>query len=273
MVYSLLVMAQQREIEGFRGIYRGPAKTKLKKKKKRSRLPAVILALGNPDKDFHEKWYKGRDLLDIPHPFRMINASKPNGGKTNLGKNIILRVAQGKTPFEQIVVVHCDPETTKEYDDLDDVCLLGTIPAVEEFDGELKTLIILEDLNYIDMGKVEQGRMERLFGYASTHKNISVLLTAQDPFRIMATARRCANFFNVWNNHDSTMIKTLALKTGVHKEKLQDAFHRLCPKVHDFLSIDLTDNSPAPFRLNGYEKINLAPTDDDQPLKKFKLLE
>ena len=72
-----------------------------------------------------------------------------------------------------------------EYDDLDDVVLLANIPAVQEFDGELKTLIILEDLNYIDMNQVEKGRMERLFGYASTHKNISVALTAQDPFRIL----------------------------------------------------------------------------------------
>jgi len=249
-----------REPEGFRAIYRGPMrkpKRKKKSKKRKRRLPQEILALGNPDKAFHEKWYDGRDLLDIPHPFRMINASKPNGGKTNLGKNIILRVAQGKTPFEHIVVIHCDPETTKEYDDLDDVVLLSKIPAVASFDGAFKTLVIMEDLNYIDMSQVEKGRMERLFGYASTHKNISVLLTAQDPFRIMATARRCANFFNVWNNHDQTMIRTLATKTGVRKEKLSEAFQTMCPGVHDFLSIDLTDDSPAPFRKNGYEKINL----------------
>lgn len=226
-------------------------------KKRKRRLPKEIIALGNPDKLFHEKWYEGRDLLDIPHPFRMINASKPNGGKTTVGKNIILRAAQGRTPFEHIVVVHCDPDTTLEYEDLDDVTLLEHIPPVDAFEGILKTLVILEDLNYIDMDRIQKGRMERLFGYASTHKNISVLLTAQDPFRIMATARRCANFFNVWNNHDQTMIRTLASKTGVHKDKLTEAFRTLCPGIHDFLSIDLTDNSPAPFRKNGYEKINL----------------
>jgi hypothetical protein len=32
------------------------------------RLPNKIIPLPNPDKNFHEKWYKGRNMLNIPHP-------------------------------------------------------------------------------------------------------------------------------------------------------------------------------------------------------------
>ena len=101
-------------------------------------LPAKIIPFENHDKSFHERWYKDRDWLDIPHPFRMLLATKPNGGKTTVILNIILRVACGRTPFEKIVVIHCDPTSTKEYDD---------------FDPQQKTLCFLEDLNYLGMGK------------------------------------------------------------------------------------------------------------------------
>lgn len=229
-----------------------------KRVKRQKRLPLQIIPLGNADKKFHEKWYEGRDLLDIPHPFRMVLASRPNGGKTTVIKNIILRARQGETPFEHIVIVHCDPENTKEYSDLGDgVNMVGEIPSVEEFEGVLKTLVILEDLNYLDMGIQEKGRLERLFGYASTHKNISCMLTAQDPFRIMATVRRCTNIFVIWNNHDQTMIKTLASKLGIDPKKLTTVFQQKCPHTHDNLWFDFTTSSPAETRLNGYEKFNL----------------
>lgn len=228
-----------------------------KRKRKRMPLPQEIIPMPNPDKKFHERWHPGRDLLDIPHPFRMVLASKPNGGKTTIIKNIILRAAQSDTPFEHIVVVHCDPESTHEYDDLDDIHLLPKIPRVDSFTGKWKTLVILEDLNYLDMGSSQKGRLERLYGYASTHKNISCMLTAQDPFRIMATVRRCTNIFVIWNNHDMTMIRTLAQKTGMTKDQMCDLFKSKCPELHDSLWIDLTSETPAPFRKNGYEKFNL----------------
>ena len=99
----------------------------------------------------------------------MMLAAKPNGGKTTVIFNIILRVALGKRPFERIVVIHCDPTQTKEYDHLPRD-MFADIPAVEEFPSDTKTLVILEDLNYVNMSQEQQGRLERLYGYASTHK-------------------------------------------------------------------------------------------------------
>ena len=134
-----------------------------------SRLPRRIIPFENPDKAFHETWEPDRDWLDFPHPFRMMLAAKPNGGKTTVIFNIILRVALGKRPFERIVVIHCDPTQTKEYDHLPRD-MFADIPAAEEFPSDTKTLVILEDLNYVNMSQEQQGRLERLYGYASTHK-------------------------------------------------------------------------------------------------------
>ena len=79
-------------------------------------LPKRIIPFQNRDKEFHETWNDDRDWLDIPHPFRMILAAKPNGGKTTVVLNIILRVSQSARPFEIIHIVHCDRKQTKEYD-------------------------------------------------------------------------------------------------------------------------------------------------------------
>ncbi len=55
------------------------------------KLPNKILALPNPDKEFHEEWYRNRNVLNFPHPFRCVALGPPNVGKTTIVKNILLR--------------------------------------------------------------------------------------------------------------------------------------------------------------------------------------
>lgn len=219
-------------------------------------LPRKIIPFKNKDKQFHEEWTSDRDWLDIPHPFRMVLASKPNGGKTTVILNIILRVAMSKAPFQKLVVVHCDPEQTHEYDDMK-AEVLANIPSPQEFSADKKTLCILEDLNYLAMSQEQKGRLERLYGYTSTHKNVSCILTAQDPFRILPTVRRCTNVFVLWNNHDADMVKAIARKTGLTAQQLQSLLDEHCKGLHDCLWLDFTENSPAPFRKNAYEKLSI----------------
>lgn len=188
----------------------------------------------------------------------MLLAAKPNGGKTTVILNVILRIAESEAPFERIIVVHCDPKQTKEYDHVDRE-LRDDIPAPEDFEPHEKTLCILEDLNYMNMSKEQKGRLERLYGYASTHKNVSCMLTAQDPFRILPAVRRCSNVFVLWNNHDMDMIKTLARKTGLPPDMLQHVLEQQCTGPHDSFWLDFTPNTPAPYRKNGYTPVIMTP--------------
>ena len=220
-------------------------------------IPRRIIPFVNRDKQFHETWDKHRDWLDIPHPFRMLLAAKPNGGKTTVIFNIVARVARSSRPFERIIVVHCDPEHTHEYDYFDDAELRGDIPSPTELCPTQKTLCILEDLNYLNMSKEQKGRLERLYGYASTDKNVSCILTSQDPFRIIPSVRRCSNVFVLWNNNDMDMLKTLARKTGLAPERLEGLLIEHCQEPHDSFWIDFTANSPARYRKNGYEFVNV----------------
>ncbi len=45
------------------------------------KLPNKILALPNPDKEFHEEWYRNRNVLNFPHPFRAVALGPPNVGE------------------------------------------------------------------------------------------------------------------------------------------------------------------------------------------------
>jgi hypothetical protein len=139
-------------------------------------LPNKLLTFPNPDKDFHETWYHGRDLCNPPHPFRIILAGPPNSGKSTCIKNMIIRADPS---FEQIVIISIDPSYSKEYDDIEHVAL-DKIPDPSDFPGDKKMLVVIDDMDYGNSNKKQNYNLNRLFGYVSTHKNVSVMMAVQD---------------------------------------------------------------------------------------------
>jgi hypothetical protein len=222
-----------------------------KKKKIEKRLPQEIIPIRNPDKDWHEKWKVGRDPLNLPHPFRGVLLGKPNSGKTTVMKNILVRC---KPEFEEILIVHCDSEDTQEFEDVDGE-MVDHIPSPSELDPTVKRLIILEDLEYNNMDKIQKAALDRLYGYASTHKNTSVLLTAQDGFSIPAICRRCCNLWVIWRIDDTDSLKAIGRRVGMKSHQFEAIFNKYMPNPKDSLWVDLSDGSPYPLRINGYQMI------------------
>jgi hypothetical protein len=222
------------------------------KKRIKKRLPKELIPIKNPDKVWHEKWYKGRDPLNIPHPFRAVLLGKPNCGKTNSMKNILIRA---KPEFEEVLVVHCDAEDTKEFEDVE-AEMVDSIPCPEDLDPDIKRLIILEDLEYGNMSKEQKACLDRLYGYASTHKNTSVMMTAQDGFSIPAICRRCCNLWVIWRIDDTDSLKTIGRRIGMKSADFQQIFDDYMPNNRDSLWVDMTDGSPYPLRINGYQMLS-----------------
>jgi len=212
-------------------------------------LPNKIIPIENSDKEFHEKWTKSRNMLNIPHPFRCVCLGPPNVGKTTIVKNIVLRA---DPPFQEIVVIHCDSEYTKEYDDLGEVEMLNEIPAPEDWEGQVKTLVVLDDLEFKGMNKQQKRNLDRLFGYVSTHKNISCILCSQDAFNVPPIVRRCSNLWILWRCPDLDAMATCARKTGLKAENFNTIFNELMLESRDSLWLDKTDRSPYPMRKNGF---------------------
>ena len=228
-------------------------------KKKILRLPNKIIPLPNPDKAFHEKWYEGRNMLNIPHPFRCVCLGPPNVGKTTIVKNLLLRA---KPEFEEVVVIHCDGGYTKEYNDLgDSVEMLSEIPAPEDWEGEVKTLVVLDDLEFKGMNKDQKRNLDRLFGYVSTHKNISCILCSQDAFNVPPIVRRCSNLWVLWRCPDLDAMSVCARKTGLRADNFNYIFNKLMLDHKDSLWIDMTDKTPYKMRKNGYTIIEKVEKD------------
>jgi hypothetical protein len=216
------------------------------------KIPKKLIAIPNADKAFHEKWKPGRDMLDIPHPYRGVVLGPPNSGKSTVCKNILLRA---RPPFIKVHIIHCDGGYTQEYKDLGDNVIMETeIPAPSDWKGDQKTLVIIDDLAFKQMNKTQLHNVGRLFGYVSTHKNISVLLCQQDPFDVPVIVRRCSNLWVLYRMDDLDALSTVARKTGLSRANYRELFD-LCRGPHDSIWIDKTAHSPAPLRLNGYQRI------------------
>lgn len=228
-----------------------------KKSKKLYKLPKEIIPIPNPDKSpWHESWTKNRNMLNIPHPYRIVIFGPPNSGKTTLAKNILLRA---KPPFKRIIIIHCDDEYTKEYNDLGDIDIINIIPDPKDseyFDGEDKTLVILDDLEYEYLPKEQKRNLDRLFGFVSTHKNVSVILNSQNPTNVSPCIRRMSNIWILFKILDMDLLFLLARKIGMKREAFTEIFRKYIKKKHDSLWIDLSDDSPYPVRVNGYTALS-----------------
>jgi hypothetical protein len=226
--------------------------TKKKKKLLKRKLPNKLIIINNPDKKFHEKWYPRRNPLNIPHPFRCLAIGPPNSGKTLVIKNILLRA---RPKFKQVIVIHCDGGTS-EYKDVG-ATMLSEIPDADDWghDG-IKKLVIVDDLELKNMDKTQKRNLDRLFGYVSTHCNVSVILTSQDGFNVFPAVRRCSNVQIMWRTPDLDSLGCLSRKVGLNSKDLKILFDRHMKSKHDSLWLDQTNNSPYPLRLNGFEMIS-----------------
>ena len=223
-----------------------------KEKKRKSVLPKKIIPLPNADKGFTEKWYPGRDELDIPKPFRMILAGPPSSGKSTCVKNILCRCE-----FEEVYVCHFDQETTEEYDDINLTYFENHLPDVSLLKGsrDIKKALIIEDMDLSSMNKYEKKTLDRLFGNVSSHDNVSIFYCVQDPLNVPLCARRVSNFFVLWKQPDLLALSLMGARTGFDQKRFAHLFNKL-KDTHDSLWVDLTRNSPYPLRMNGYIPIN-----------------
>ena len=88
------------------------------------------------------------------------------------------------------------------------------------------------------MKRNQLGLADRYYGCFSTHHNISVWSTFQDPFSCPARIRRLANTVILWNNGDADSMAELSRKVGLTSKDLKYFFENICTEFHDSLIID-----------------------------------
>ncbi len=225
---------------------------KKRRKKKIHKLPDRLIPVDNPDKKFHEKWTPRRNKLNIPHPARILAIGPPGVGKSWICGQMIIR---SKPPFQELYVVHPDVDYTLEWEKLG-ATMLTEIPAPDQWEGKVKTMVVIDDLEIKQLPKEQARALDRLFGYCSTHKNITVYLTTQNFSNVPAAVRRMTNFWILWRIPDTDAMKICSKKAGLKKDELTQIFDDNLPGFHDSLWIDRTKNSPYPLRKNGFAPLD-----------------
>ena len=200
------------------------------------KYPDKIIAFKNPDKEFQEEWTQGRNIANIPHSWRALIVGKPSSGKGVVLQNLILRQ---DPPFDNIICYHIDPDGTNEWD-ICDATMTDVIPEIEDFNPEEKNLLIIDDIDIKGLDKNDRSRLDRFFGYLSTHRNTSIALLAQDAFQITPNIRRMANIIVLFKPSDYDSINCLSRKVGMGSKELKGIFEKLMPDFHDSLMIDMT---------------------------------
>jgi hypothetical protein len=243
---------------------REKAKDRRRKKHEKSKrlysAPSSIVAMPNADKKNHETWKKGQNLARFPAPFRCCILGKVNSGKSLILTHILLAHQAKRPQFKEVIVVHGDINT-KEYDRIEPTEIRETIPEPHELEGGTKRLVILDDVDFSINSKQKTERLSNLFRWISTHHHVSVILAHQSWFRIPKIAKDCSNVFIIFRPHDNDELATIGRRVGLKKDDIFDLFKTCLPNWRDSLTIDLCPNSPAKFRRNLFEPIQI---DDDK---------
>ena len=233
--------------------------------KKDKSLINKILPIECSDKNFMESWTPDRDVMNFPWSFRWSLVGNPGSGKSTIIKNHIIRA---NPPYEKVIVCHYDAEGTTEFDDCGDVEYIDKIPDPKKINpGKVKMLLIIEDMNLATLPKQDKENLNRLFGYASSHRGVSIAITAQNPTDINVSARRMCNIFTIWKIPDLNGLMLMASRTGYKKDDFVQ-FFGMCKNRHDNITIDLKDQSPMDLRFNMFHQIKQKEdTDDDEENK------
>jgi hypothetical protein len=225
-----------------------------------------IVVFSNPDKKAHEKFYEGRDLMDIPCPARVCLISRPNGGKSNTILNILLKA---KPHFQKIFLSHPALKATEgdcsdiedEYDDVVqeykhvDYTPLFEFPNPKFFDnGCTKQCLICDDLDIKNLSKEQRRRFGKILSYSSTHYNLTVLVSFQCGFSQMPVyVARFTSMVCLWRYNDLNYMRMILNRFGVGSKQLEAILEEMKNYgVHDMLVIDFSDGTPHKYRRNGY---------------------
>lgn len=247
--------------------------------------------LKNSDKSSHETWDspQNRKKINFPHPFRALVSGPPNSGKTTSILNILI----GAQPiFDNIFIIHpeiFDPniqeaDEVKNEKILVEDCKIGEYKGVKftaglkyfpsptyfDFIKDKKNLLIIDDVelrNYVKGKPYRASRINKLFSYTSTHRSLSIIITAQDIYsQLLPAIYRLCNVFVLYKFKDANQVGLIARNIGIKQDKLKQLF-KLCRTNHDSITIDNTADSPYPYRFNILNPIEFKheEQDSDEP--------
>jgi len=220
------------------------------------KIPKRLVDIKNSDKGFTEKWTKNRskDIANFPHPSRVALIGPPSVGKSFICKHLLMHQ---KPMFKELYIIHGDADVTTEFDDLEPTMIMADFPPVEFWDAKVKTLCIVDDVEYSNLKRDQLARLHKLVRYVSSHKNVTLYFTHQSFFELPNLVRKLCNVFVIWKPRSTTELKLIANRIGLKPDTLTHIFENICNQYRDSLCVDLNINTPAVFRKNIFEPLKI----------------
>jgi hypothetical protein len=239
-----------------------------------------IKAIPNPEKKKSEKWADdpNRDLLDFPRPFRWGILGAVSCGKTSLILNYLVRSHH----YDNIFIMH--PQTYNPNIPLEDEASnnniivpdaqipeykgvqfigLSYLPSMKYFDNIANkfNLFIIDDCDLCTFMRkrreLREERLNKLFSYVSSHKNVSIIVSSQDASsQLPGFCLKMCNVITIYKQLDEYVVATLSRKISIGYRKLK-ALLALCKGKHDNITFDFTDDTKYLHRLNIYQNIDI----------------
>ncbi len=229
--------------------------------RRKYKISKELQIIKNPDKKNTESWseHRAKNIANIPCPARILFLGPPGCGKTLVMKNIILHQ---RPMFERVYLCHPDIEYSREWDDIDPTDCLDEIPELSYFQSEdgnfPKTCLVVDDMEFNKCSSERIKRMSTLLRYVSTHRCMTIFLSFQSFFDLFPLARKMGNVFCIWKPRARSEIPLIEGRVGLQAGVLDHLFSTVARGSKDFITIDLTDGSPAPLRLGLWKKIELS---------------
>lgn len=243
------------------------------RKKPLPRLPKKIIPIKCSDKRIAETWTEERakDLANFPAPVRCVLLGPPSTGKSSTIKNILIRA---RPRYREVYVIHPDCEHSTEWHDLEPTDIMPDIPSLDFWSRlnegpAVKRAVVIDDLEFTAATKQRLHDLALLFRYASSHKGLSIFMGHQSCFDLPVIARKMCNVFLIWRPRARNELGLIENRVGLPNGALRALFDTVATGFHDSITVDRTQNSPAPVRLNLYQPIEIeaapAPAALDAP--------
>ena len=182
------------------------------------------------------------------HPFTCVIAGPTGCGKTYFVKQFLQHLSDMMNPIPS-EVIWCYKEWQPGYETVTGVTFVEGLPKAEEWHGDNRRLVIVDDL----MSETDE-RVTKLFTKGSHHRNLSVMYLVQNLFgknKEQRTISLNSHYLVVFKNpRDASQIVHLAKQMYPGRVKyMQEAFKSATSEAHGYLLIDLKQDTPDHLRL------------------------
>ena len=182
------------------------------------------------------------------HPFTALIAGPTGSGKTCFVQKLINHLPEMTDPVPE-EVIWCYGEWQTGYQHMRGVRFIEGLPEVEQWQGDKRRLVILDDL----MAETDD-RVTKLFTKGSHHRNLSVMFIVQNLFgknKEQRTISLNSHYIVLFKNpRDASQITHLGKQMYPGKLKyIQESFKDATSVPHGYLLLDLRQETPDHLRL------------------------